>query len=108
MLSEIQEKEEYQDLLDKDRAILLKHSNTCPVSAKAYEEVQSFCEDVDIPCHYVVVQESRELSNYVEESLGIKHESPQVFLFKDGDVKWHDSHYLITEDNLKTELEKIS
>lgn len=49
---------------------------------------------------YLKVQESRPLSNYIAEQYGIKHESPQAFIFTNGNVKWHASHSQITAQAL--------
>jgi len=46
----------------------------------------------------VVVQENREISNQIEQDLGVKHESPQVIIIKDKKVVYHSSH-----DNIKIE-----
>lgn len=50
--------------------------------------------------YYLIVQEERELSNYIEEKTGIKHESPQAFYFVNGEASWHESHDNITVSSL--------
>ena len=71
---------------------VFKHSETCPISANAYDQFNKFLYERDIAGYYLVVQEQRDLSNYIEEETGVKHESPQAFYFVDGKVKWHASH----------------
>ena len=36
--------------------------------------------------------------------LGVKHESPQLLLFNEGELVWHASHGAITEEALKKQL----
>ena len=90
----------YESISNKDY-ILFKHSNTCGVSKRAMDEVLSFFKQTKHPVYYLVVQESRELSNFIEEKHGIKHESPQVIIFKDSLPVWNDSHFQITKQVLK-------
>jgi bacillithiol system protein YtxJ len=89
---------------ENDVFMLLKHSSTCPVSQAGYEEFENFVEDHShIPTYYLIVQEARPLSNHIAETFHVKHESPQVILFKNKDVTWHASHWKITYDALSKE-----
>ncbi|MDF2945412.1 MAG: ytxJ [Bacillales bacterium] len=87
-------------IFDHDKFIFLKHSSTCPVSTAGYEATKAFAEASDIPVFYLIVQESRPLSNYIAEEYEIKHESPQVFYFVEGEVVWTASHYGITKEEI--------
>jgi len=83
--------------------VLFKHSATCPVSADAFDELESFQESAaDVHCYYVIMSENRDVSNQIAEETEIKHESPQIFLILNKKVVWHTSHsqiskYSITE-----------
>ncbi|WP_332698525.1 bacillithiol system redox-active protein YtxJ [Halalkalibacter lacteus] len=83
------------------RHLLLKHSTTCPISAKAHEEFQAFVEETNTSAAIVFVIENRPVSNQIAEDFGIKHESPQVFLIEDGKVRWNTSHWKIKKTSLK-------
>jgi bacillithiol system protein YtxJ len=74
--------------------LLFKHSNTCPISARAYRQMQ----DVKNPVSLVVVQKSRDISLAVEERTGIQHESPQALLLRDGRVVWSATYFDVTAD----------
>lgn len=101
MLTKITNIDSFDKLLDtKEFFFFLKHSNTCPISAGAFEEFQKFHYERDIDGYYLIVQDHRELSNYISEKYGVKHESPQAFYFDDSEVKWHDSHDKISLKNL--------
>lgn len=90
-----------QLVLTGEKLLVLKHSSTCPISQAAYEEYEKFVsENENLHTYYLVVQEERTLSNHIAEKFHIKHESPQVILFKNADVAWHASHWKITFDSL--------
>jgi bacillithiol system protein YtxJ len=74
--------------------LLFKHSNTCPISARAYREMQG----VSNPVSLVVVQKSRDISRAVEERTGVQHETPQALILRDGRVVWSATHFDVTAD----------
>lgn len=98
--------EELNDFIQQPGKLLLfKHSTTCPISAKAYDEFQSFVsENGGIQAATVFVIEDRPVSNYIAEQFNIKHESPQIFLIENGNVLWNTSHWKITKKAIKEAL----
>ena len=80
--------------------IIFKHSNSCPISSEAYDEVAKLPIDISL----VVVQERRDISNAIEEKSGIQHESPQVLILKNGKIVWSASHRKITAESIKKTL----
>lgn len=72
---------------------LFKHSNTCPVSAAAWNEFNEYASlHPNQLFLFLVVQEDRELSKEIAEITQIKHESPQLMHFSSMKVDWHASH----------------
>ena len=53
----------------------------------------------------IVVQEARSLSDLVARETGIRHESPQVILFRNGEAVWNTSHHGITAESLREALQ---
>jgi bacillithiol system protein YtxJ len=76
--------------------IVLKHSVTCPISAAMHNEVSSLETDVNV----IVVQNGRDVSEEMTRRTGIRHESPQAFVLRDGKVVYNASHYDITADEI--------
>ena len=76
----------------QEPVILFKHSTTCPISAAAYRQMSEMGGDVSL----VVIQHAREVSREVEERTGVRHESPQAIILKDGKAVWTASHFDIT------------
>lgn len=107
-LQHISTKTEFDDYVKKDAFILLKHSNTCPISAQAYDEFVKFVEDFpDFPAVYIVVQEDRSLSDDIAKTFHVKHESPQIILFNNGNVAYHTSHWNITVGAIQKAIEEL-
>ena len=79
----------------KERPVVIfKHSLTCPISAAAFDQMELFEGSVSL----IEVQKARELSNEIEARLGVRHESPQVIVLRNGQVVWNASHFKITSD----------
>lgn len=108
MIVELLQDHDLDRLLERSRSnpvLIFKHSTQCPVSAQAYEEFMAFAEGAgELQCGTVLVIENRRLSNAIAERFGIRHESPQALLIKDGRVVWHASHWSISSDSLQNAL----
>jgi bacillithiol system protein YtxJ len=86
---------------NNEKIVVLKHSTTCPISQEAYDEFNSFVEgNEDVAAYFLYVQDARSLSNYIAEHYDIKHESPQVLVIENNQVKWNASHWKITNKSL--------
>lgn len=94
--------EQFNTLLhEKGTLFLFKRSTRCPTSFMAFEEFKRFSlEHPETTCVYLNVIEQRELSNHVASVTAVAHASPQVLLFNEGRVVWHDSHSGITQEIL--------
>jgi bacillithiol system protein YtxJ len=94
--------EQFEEVMKAGKRFLfIKHSLTCPISQAAFREYEKFVSDYpEVDTYYLYVQEARPLSNYIAETFGVKHESPQALLFENGAVVWHTSHWNITYDSL--------
>lgn len=105
---EITSVDEWKDVLkhsEEQKVLVLKHSTTCPISAKAHRAFQSY--ETPLEKYLVKVRESRDVSNQIESDLGITHESPQVFLIGDGKAVWNASHLQINETELAVALKSF-
>lgn len=86
-------------------ALVYKHSNRCPVSLVAHQEVRRFAEEHPEVAVYVVdVNVQRPLARAVAERTGIPHHSPQAILLRGGEPAWDASHLGITAEALEGEL----
>ena len=80
--------------------LLFKHSITCGISANVFRDVAG----VEAPINLVVVQDDRPISNEIARRTGVRHESPQAIILKDGEVVYHASHFDIRPDDLHSQL----
>ena len=94
--------------------LLLKHSTTCPISAKAHFEFKNFIKNNSLQSDenqfavqpaLVRVIESRPTSLHIAEVTGVAHQSPQILLIKNKKVIWQTSHYKITQKAIAEALE---
>lgn len=80
---------------------LLKHSNTCPISTHAKQEMDRFVSETGENAYLLVVQKQRPLSNEIAERLSVKHESPQALKIEKGSAVSVLNHSEIRSDILK-------
>lgn len=91
----------------RERPVLLfKHSRTCGISHEALDELQTHVLRGTTPAVYkvITVQSHRGLSDEASALLGVRHETPQAILLKDGRAVWNASHFRITADRLDQAL----
>src|SRR5438094_10503798 len=108
MVTELRKREDFEQLLERSKThpvIIFKHSTQCAISDQVYEEFTRFLESAgNTICGLVLVIEFRVVSDAIAAALGIRHESPQAILLKDGKPKWSASHLSITFDALTRAL----
>lgn len=101
--NEIHTIDELDALLEKSNEqaiVLFKHSTTCPISHGVYKEVANADADINL----IIVQSARNVSTAVAEKTGIRHESPQALILKNGKVIYQASHYDITANDVENHL----
>jgi bacillithiol system protein YtxJ len=86
--------------------LLFKHSYSCGVSAEALVELIIHREDKRGEARYamVTVQTHREVSNAITRKFGVRHETPQALLVRDGEVIWSASHFRVNAAELRKAL----
>jgi monothiol bacilliredoxin len=87
----------------RERPVLLfKHSRTCGVSCGALDELQAHVDGTVVPAGYklITVQSHRGLADEAAARLGIRHETPQAILLREGRPVWSASHFRITKRQL--------
>ena len=85
-------------------AIIFKHSNMCGISARAYTQMTGFGQPVGI----VIVQNARAVSDEIERRSGVAHETPQLLIFRNGEVIWTASHGQIRGEAVEAALAEIN
>jgi bacillithiol system protein YtxJ len=82
--------------------LLFKHSRTCGISCEALDELETHVAESGAKAAYkvITVQSHRRLSDTAAERFGIRHETPQAILLRDGRAVWNASHFRITAQEL--------
>ena len=73
--------------------LLFKHSRTCGISCEALDELRAHVDEGTVQSH-------RRLSDEAATRFGIRHETPQAILLRDGRAVWNASHFRITKQQL--------
>ncbi|MGE3910798.1 MAG: bacillithiol system redox-active protein YtxJ, partial [Chloroflexota bacterium] len=81
---------------------IFKHDPFCSISSRAYDQVSRVGSAVAM----VDVSRDRDLSFDVASQTGVKHESPQIIVLRDGATFWHASHGSITTSGVRDALER--
>ena len=84
--------------------VIFKHSNACGISAAAYREM----EKLDSQVNLLEVQSARDVSRELADLTGIRHETPQVIVLKDGKAVWNASHFDVKAGAVLKALESHS
>ncbi|HEX5473087.1 MAG TPA: bacillithiol system redox-active protein YtxJ [Vicinamibacterales bacterium] len=86
----------------RERPVLVfKHSRSCGVSCEALDELRAHMRRGASAAYKIItVQTHRPLSDAVARRLGIRHETPQAILLRDGKAVWNASHFQIRVDEL--------
>jgi len=87
----------------KKPVIVFKHSNACSISARAYREMEKL-DNVNI----VEVQSARDVSREFADLTGVRHETPQVIVLRNGKAVWNASHFDVTADGVMEAVESHS
>jgi bacillithiol system protein YtxJ len=82
--------------------LLFKHSRTCGISCEALEELHAHVAENGQAASYkvITVQSHRRVSDTATARFGIRHETPQAILLRDGRPVWNASHFRITAAEL--------
>lgn len=99
--------DELTHLIEKESFVtpilFFKHSTRCSISSMALNRLESYW-DIEstqaIPVYLDLIQ-YRNLSDKLASDLGVRHESPQVLLVKDGKCIYTASHSQIDVEDIK-------
>lgn len=98
----IQDEADLEALLREERALLFKHSTTCPISARALVELHDFVRsEPGLPVYQLQVLENRALSDEIAHRLQVRHHSPQLILVTHGEAEDTLSHGAIRRRSIE-------
>ena len=89
--------------ISKNQSILIfKHSTRCGISRMIIKQFESLFneENKQLKVYYLDLLNFREVSSKLSEVFQVIHQSPQLFVIKNGISVYNESHYEITKVNL--------
>ena len=98
--------EQVDQFLAANKTAAIFKAGTCHKTPSAFEHVQAQFEDRhDLPLGIIRVVEARAASDHVETITKIRHESPQLLLFKDGKPVFDRDNWDITAEAVAEALQ---
>jgi bacillithiol system protein YtxJ len=89
-----------QFLTDYPLAAVFK-AGTCHKTMQGFGVLETFLQDHELPVGFIRVVDWRPASNHVAQLTGIVHHSPQLMIFKDGQVQFEANNWDITPEALE-------
>ena len=95
----------------RERPVLVfKHSRTCGISAEALDALRTHVERAEAGVSYkvITVQSHRRVSDEAAARFGIRHETPQAILVREGRAIWAASHFRVNAAELQKAVASAS
>lgn len=80
------------------------HDPYCPISRRAWGEMQQLPPEALGAAYLVDVSRQHEVKRAVEVQTGVRHESPQAIVLRDGRAVWNASHFAITAEDVARQV----
>ncbi|MFN3173470.1 bacillithiol system redox-active protein YtxJ [Phaeodactylibacter xiamenensis] len=106
---QLQSRSQIEEIIEHSKSVpclIFKHSTRCSISSLAQNRLSkgwSLADNDVLPYHLDLIAH-RDLSNAVAEQFGVRHESPQVLLIKDGRCVYDASHLGISATDIASQV----
>ncbi|GAB3952159.1 bacillithiol system redox-active protein YtxJ [Spirosoma harenae] len=81
----------------KRPVMIFKHSTSCSISHMALNRMErNWNDQLGVKPYYLDLLANKPLSNKIENTFGVEHESPQVLLIRNGTCIYDASHMAIS------------
>lgn len=107
---QLQSSSQIEEIIEHSKSVpclIFKHSTRCSISSLAQNRLSkgwSLGGNEILPYHLDLIA-YRDLSRAVAEQFGVRHESPQVLLIKDGQCVYDASHLGISAADITAQVE---
>lgn len=89
--------------------LIFKHSTRCSISAASLDRLERrWQKDTPIKTYFLDLIRNRTISNEIESTLGVAHQSPQALVIKDGKCIYEASHFGIDSEEIREAASGIS
>lgn len=103
-LNDISQLDDIKQQSFKSPIAIFKHSTSCGISRMVKRNFEADIKNksqVESSIYYLDLLAHRNISNEIAERFGIRHESPQLVIIENGNVKHHASHNSISAAAVK-------
>jgi bacillithiol system protein YtxJ len=103
IITKLEDIEEIKNASKKKFAIIFKHSTGCgssKMSLSRFEKSWKDKETSNLLPYFLDLLAYREVSNKIAEEFGVRHESPQLLLIKEGKCIYNASHHFLDYEEL--------
>lgn len=88
-----------ENLSSGNPVAIFKHSTRCSTSSMVKSRLERSWDFTDeFPIFLLDLIKHRDVSNAIEATLSVRHESPQLIIVQNGNVLYHESHLGISAD----------
>jgi bacillithiol system protein YtxJ len=108
----IESRDQIEEIIQASRTtpvVIYKHSNRCGASlfvrSRLEKQWKNGCE---VDFYFLDLVSYRDVSNEVADRFGVRHESPQILLIRNGRSVFDTSHSGVSAKALKKALDKTS
>lgn len=102
-LESLEDLDHVENLSSEKPVIVFKHSTRCSISAAALSRLERKWNDDEMrnsEIFYLDLIRNRDISNEIATKYGVRHQSPQVLVIKDGQSVHDASHFGIDYQSL--------
>ncbi len=103
-LKEIEEIEKIKELSNTQPVLIFKHSTRCSISSASLDRLERNWKDAEmnnIKPYYLDLISYRPVSNKIQDTFHVEHQSPQVLIIKNGRCVYDASHIDINYKEIK-------
>jgi bacillithiol system protein YtxJ len=99
VLTEADQIEDIINSSEEKPVLIFKHSTRCGISTMILKRFENKISTHTTPYYLLDIIKHRPLSNLIQDKFGVRHQSPQLLVIKNGKVVAHDSHYGVLDVN---------
>lgn len=107
-LSSLETLEKLEEDSSQKTVVVYKHSTRCGVSRVVLRNLEA---EYDLPksapvdLYFLDLISHREVSNKIAEKFGVRHESPQLIIIKNGKAVYDASHQSVSAESIKKHVD---
>jgi len=110
--NKIETVEQLKSIIDNPEkaSLIFKHSSWCATSGMTLGRLERSWKESDmegINVYFLDVIRQRDISDAIAKGLNVPHQSPQVLLVKGRECIYHNSHFGIVYDDIKSSWKNI-